>query len=118
MRGRWFLIGIGAAAVGIVILGLLVSTAGLLTVVHHAVTRPRSYPAAVAQLLDHERIPYRTLALVPVCPSEACLGWHVNLSTEAPAPTYGWIACRQFGDDCRFSLPTHGLHALAVPAPV
>ena len=63
---------------------------------HTTLTRPRTYQAAVAQLLERQRIPYRTVDLVPVCPSdgEACLGWHVNLSTGAPTPTYGWIACR------------------------
>ena len=119
MHPRWLLLIVGVAALGIVVLLVTVSTAGLLTVVHTTLTRPRTYQAAVAQLLDRQHIPYRTVDLVPVCPSdgEVCLGWHVNLSTGAPPPTYGWVACRQDGDDCRFSLPAHGLHALALPTP-
>ena len=120
MQPRWPLLIAGVAALGMVLLGLLVSTAGVLAVVHHAATRPRTYQATVAQLLERHRIAYRTLDLVAVCPSdgEVCLGWHVNLTTGAPPPTYGWLACRQPADSCRFSLPTYGLHALAVPAPV
>lgn len=120
MQPRWLLIVVGVAALGSVVVLVTVSMAGLLTVVHTTLTRPHTYQATVAQLLERHHIAYRTLDVVPVCPGdgEACLGWHVNLSTSAPTLTYGWIACRQFGDDCRFSLPAHGLHALALPTPV
>ena len=97
----------------------LAGTASLLLGLYHATQRPHTYHAAVVQVLKHEHIPQRTLEVVAVCPSESevCLGWHVNLSTGAAPPTYGWIACRPSGDRCRFSLPAHGLHALALPTP-
>jgi hypothetical protein len=105
MQWRWKEIGIEC-----ILMTILLTNCGSM------LSRPHTYRAAVLMALDDRAIPYRDVQVHDGCPPAPsdCFAISVIVVLAASSAA-GWIACREYHEDCALWLPDLGLRRVPLP---
>ena len=78
--------------------------------------RPKSYPAAIARVLDAQHIGYRDIEVIDGCAPSAqrCLSYAGTVRVRAGTIMAGQIDCRERWITCTLTVPQVGIHGVAL----